>query len=106
MVALVFVDAAELVVVGQLPVVNHRYIGEWIGPEGMGVVYVNPALGSHAHVADAVSASDGADVVALVHGRRGANVLDDLGTVADAVQGDAGGVQQGGGQFRTFRPRS
>ena len=64
------------------------------------MIHVNPALGSHPHVADAVGAADGADVVPLVHGGRGANVLDDLGCAADAVESDAGRFQQVSGQFR------
>ena len=101
-VAPVFVATAQFVVVGQLPVVHYRDVGERVGPKRMGVVDVDAAFSGHAHVADAVGAANCANGVPLVHVDGRANVLDNLGGAADAVQGDAVSVQQRGSQLRNL----
>ena len=55
-VPLVLVVAPELVIVGQLAIVDDANIRKWKRPERMGVVYVHHALGGHSYVADSVCA--------------------------------------------------
>ena len=89
-----FILTLHPVIVRQLTIVNHRDVGKRIRPEGVSVAEVDLALSSHTHVSDTVSPRYIADPVTPVHHHRGADVLNDLGPLTNAVQHNPRCLQQ------------
>ena len=82
--ALLFVAAAELVVVGHVAVVDRRQVGDAVGPERLRVAQVDPALGRHPGVADGQRAAPGRDGVGRLELRRRADLLDQVEPASQA----------------------
>ena len=64
------VAAAELVVVGDVAVVDRGEVGDAVGPERLRVAQVDPALGRHPGVADRQRPAPGRDAVGRLEARR------------------------------------
>ena len=82
--ALLFVAAAELVVVGHVAVVNGRQVGHAVGPERLRVAQVDPALGRHPRVADRQRAAPGRDAVGRFELGGRADLLDQVEPLSQA----------------------
>src|SRR3984893_6085083 len=58
-----FQATAQLVIIGDMPIMYHRNIREWTRPEGMGMADIDAALGCHTSVGNTMCAIERGNIV-------------------------------------------
>ena len=82
--ALLLVHASQPVVVGDVAVVDRRQVRHAVGPEGLRMREVHPALGGQSGVPDCVAAAHRGDPERRLEARRRTDLLHELQVLADA----------------------